>query len=294
MTERFTTRDLAAAAVMNLMWGLNIIAVKMGVDATAPFAAGAIRQAIVLAVCLPFLRVMPGKMRELIGLGLLSGGVFYIFVNWSLAVATNVSALAIAGQVGVPFALILGIAFLGERIRLAQLAGIALSFGGVALLVFDPRAGDDVVGIALTAAGSLIWAVSSLIQRRLRDVPVLTIYAWMGLVGLLMLAPLALLLEPDTVARLPALPLRDAGWLAFSAIGSTILGHGAMSWLLQRHPISTVTPLTLGAPVIGVVASSLFFATPLTPLMVIGGVIALAGVAIITIRTARAGEEVET
>lgn len=294
MTDRFTSRDFAAAAVMNVMWGLNIIAVKMGVDATAPFTAAAIRQAIVLAVCLPFLRVVPGKMRELIGLGLLSGGAFYIFVNWSLAVATNVSALAIAGQVGVPFALILGIVFLGERIKRARLGGIALSFAGVALLVFDPQAGDDILGIALTACGSFIWAASSLIQRRLRGVPVLTIYAWMGLAGFLMLAPLALLLEPETVARIPALPVGAVGWLAFSAIGSTILGHGAMSWLLQRHPISTVTPLTLGAPVIGVVASSLFFATPLTPLMVTGGVIALAGVAIITIRTARAGEEAVT
>src|SRR3546814_2285171 len=41
--------------------------------------------------------------------------------------------------------------------------------------------------------------------------------------------------------------------------------------LLQRHPISTVLPLTLGAPVIAVCASSYFFDTPMTPVMIAGG-----------------------
>lgn len=286
----FGPRDIFVAAMMNILWGLNIIAVKMGVDATGAFTAAVLRQAIVFIVCASALRIVPGRMRELIGLGVLSGGIFYIFVNWSLAVSENVSALAIAGQLGVPFSLILAVIFLGERIHIARLGGIALSFTGVVMLVFDPASARELPGIALTAAGSFIWATSSLIQRRLRGVPVLTIYAWMGLVGTLVLLPLALWQERDILNALPGLPLRDFGWIAFSAIGSTICGHGAMSWLLQRHPITSVVPLTLAAPVISVIVASLFFATPLTPIMIAGGSIALAGVAIVTIRTARAKE----
>lgn len=290
MKTRFTPRDFAVAAMMNLMWGLNIIAVKLAVDATGPFTAAMLRQAIVFAVCASMLRIVPGKMRELLLLGALSGGIFYMFVNASLAVSDNISALAIAGQVGVPFSLILAIVVLGERIRLARLAGIILAFLGVALLVFDPEAGRELPGIALTACGSFVWAVSSLIQRRLGGVPIRTIYAWMGLVGTLMLLPVAALFEGARLAALPSLPPGAFGWIAFSAIGSTLLGHGAMSWLLQRHAISTVVPLTLAAPVISVIVASLWFATPLTPLMIVGGTIALVGVAIVTIRTARATE----
>lgn len=290
MKARFTPRDFAVAAMMNLMWGLNIIAVKLAVDATGPFTAAMLRQAIVFAVCASMLRIVPGKMRELLLLGALSGGIFYMFVNASLAVSDNISALAIAGQVGVPFSLILAIVVLGERIRLARLAGIILAFLGVALLVFDPEAGRELPGIALTACGSFVWAVSSLIQRRLGGVPIRTIYAWMGLVGTLMLLPVAALFEGARLAALPSLPPGAFGWIAFSAIGSTLLGHGAMSWLLQRHAISTVVPLTLAAPVISVIVASLWFATPLTPLMIVGGMIALVGVAIVTIRTARATE----
>lgn len=283
---RLGARDLAVAAMMNLLWGFNIIAVKMAVAAIPPLTAALLRQAIVLAICLPWLRVVPGRMRALIALGVLTGGLFFMVINLSMTVATNVSALAIAGQLGVPFSMLLAVAVLGERIRAIRIAGVALSLAGVGLLVFDPAVADEMAGIALTALGSLIWAASSMIQRGLKGVGVLTIYAWIGLIGTLTLAPLALVLEPEGVMAIPHLPAASLGWVAFSAIGSTLLGHGSMSWLLQRHPVSQVTPLTLAAPVISVALAAAWFGTPLTPLMILGGAVALAGVAIVSIRSA--------
>jgi O-acetylserine/cysteine efflux transporter len=285
-----TARDLLTAGVMNLMWGLNLIAVKMGVDLLAPLTAAWMRQLMVLAICLPALKIVPGKMRELIGLGLLSGAAFYIVTNLSLAVADNVSALAIAGQLGVPFSLILAVAFLGERIHKARIAGIALAFSGVVLLAFDPAAAKEHLGLALTAVASLIWALCSLIQRQLIGVPVLTIYAWIGLVGSLALGPISWFWEPLAVAAIPGLPVSTFGWILFSALGSTVIGQGAMSVLLQRHPVSSIVPLTLAAPVIAVITSSLYFETKLTGLMIIGGVLVMIGIAIVTIRSAQARE----
>jgi O-acetylserine/cysteine efflux transporter len=286
----FTARDLTIAAVMNVMWGLNIIAVKMGVDLIAPMTAAWLRQTMVLIICLPALRLVPGKMRELMLLGVLSGALFYIFINFSLAVSDNVSALAIAGQLGAPFSLILAIIFLGERVQKYRIIGMTLSFAGVILLVFDPSAVDEEAGIALTAAASLVWAICSLIQRRLIGVPVLTIYAWIGLIGSLILLPIAWVVEPQSVRSIPMLPLSTFGWILFSALGSTVIGQGAMSLLLQRHPVSSVVPLTLLTPVISVIVAAYYFKTPLTPIMIVGGLIVMAGVAIVTIRTAKAKE----
>ena len=100
LSSGLTSRDIFTALAMNLMWGLNLIAVKMGVDLVSPLTAAWLRQAMVLVICLPALKIIPGRMRELLLLGLLSGAVFYIFINLSLAVADNVSALAIAGVQG--------------------------------------------------------------------------------------------------------------------------------------------------------------------------------------------------
>ncbi|MGH6615645.1 DMT family transporter [Sphingomonas sp.] len=286
----FGAHDLLVVLVMNILWGLNVIAVKMAVTAISPLTAGFLRQLIVLVVCGSALRIVPGKMRLLTVLGILSGGIFYIFINLSLAISDNVGALAIAGQLGVPFSLLLAILVFRERIRLPRIAGIALSFAGVLLLVFDPAAARELPGIALTAIGSFIWAICSLIQRYLIGVPVLTIYAWIGFWGSITLGTLAWFVEPAAMRAIPDLPLHTLGWIAFSALGSTVIGQGSMSWLLQRHPVSIVTPLTLAAPVVTVFAASWYFGTPLTVLMLSGGAIAMLGVAIVTIRTARAGD----
>lgn len=287
MTTGFTARDFLAAAAMNLAWGLNIIAVKFAVEAIDPMAAAWLRQAIVLVVCLPWLRIVPGQMRALFLLGGLTGCVFLLAINLSLSVATNVSALAIAGQLGVPFSMILAVVVLGERISYARSMGVVLAIGGVMLLAFDPGIAREGLGIALQAIASFVWAVSSLVQRKLHAVPVQTLYAWIGLCGTLGLGLIVPILEPQGIVRLIHAPWDALGWVAFSAIGSTLVGHGSMSWLLKHHPVSQVVPLTLPTPVISVIVASLVFGTPITLLMVVGGVLTLVGVAIVSVRSAR-------
>lgn len=285
--HRFGMRDFAVVIVMNVLWGLNIIAVKMAVTEIAPMTAGFLRQAIVFLVCATWLRAIPGRTATLVLLGTLSGGVFYLIINLSLAVSTNIGALAIAGQLGVPFSLLLAIVVFRERIHWPRMLGIGLSILGVILLVFDPAAAREGVGLALTALASLIWAITSLIQRRLVGVPVLTIYAWVGLMGSVVMAIVAGIAEPAAMRAIPDLPLHTIAWVAFSAIGSTVIGQGSMSWLLQRHSVSIVTPMTLAAPIISVFAAAYYFGNPLTLLMLAGGGLAMIGVAIVTIRTAR-------
>jgi O-acetylserine/cysteine efflux transporter len=287
---RFGSFDLIVVAVMNVMWGLNLIAIKNAVDLVGPLTTALLRQAIVMVVCLPALRLVPGKMRGLLGLGLLSGGAFYIFNNLAMAVATNVSALAIASQLGAPFTLILAIVYLKEEVRRFRIVGMALSFLGVAILVFDPGIAKEGLGIVLMACCGMIWAVCSMIQRHLVGVKIMTIYAWVGMIGTLILLPVALYFEPAQMRAIPAIPIANFGWILFSALGSTLVGQGSMSWLLQRHPVSSVVPLTLAAPVIAVISGALYFGTPVSPVMLLGGLIALTGVAIVTIRTARAEE----
>jgi O-acetylserine/cysteine efflux transporter len=283
-----SARDFFAAGVMNLCWGLNLIAVKMAVDLMAPMTAAWLRQVFVLIICLPALKVVPGKMRSLLALGTLSGGVFYIAVNFSMQVSDNVAALAIAGQLGAPFSLILAVVFLGERIARVRVAGMLLSFAGVVLLVFDPAAIDEKAGLALTAFASLVWAICSLILRGMKGVPILTIYAWVGLTGSTILLPIAWFTEPESMKHVHDLPLSSFGWLLFSALGSTVIGQGIMSSLLQRHDVSTIVPLTFGAPVIAVIASAWWFSRPLTGVTIVGGLIVMAGVVIVTVRTASA------
>ncbi len=290
ISSKFGPVDVLVVILMNLMWGLNTVALKNSVDLVGPLTSAFLRQVIVLVACLPMLRIVLGQMRNLVALGFLSGAVFYILNNLAFNVSDNVSALAIAGQLGAPFSLILAVLILKERIRWMRISGMLLSFVGVAILLFDPDIAREWEGIGLITLCSIIWAICALIQRKLVGVSVLTIYAWVGLIGAAFLLPVAVAFESENVKAIPDIRLATFGWLLFSGLGSTLVGQGAMSWLFQRHPVSTVVPLTLATPVVAVSAAAWYFGTFLTGPMVVGGLIALAGVGIVTIRTARAGE----
>jgi O-acetylserine/cysteine efflux transporter len=284
---RLGARDLALAAMVNIAWGLNIIAIKETVELVPVSLAGALRMGIVALVLLPWLRLVPGRMIELVGVGLVSGALFMIVINASLKMATNVSALAVTSQLGAPFSLILGIIFLREEVHWPRIAGCAMALAGVVVIGFDPAMFDEIPAILLSVFAALLWAFGTLVLRGLRGVPVLTIYAWIGLVATPTLLAVAWFTEPDTAGALRTVPLAALGWLAFSAIGSTVVGQGGMASLLQRHPVSLVVPLTLASPLIAVVASGFFYDIDVTVPMVIGGLMTLGGVAVITIRGAR-------
>lgn len=274
--------------LIDLVWAGNVVAVKMAVGEAQPITAVFLRYLIVLLVTLPWLRWLPGRMPVVLLTGITAGALFMGLGGLSFALADNVASLAIAGQLGVPFSLILGVLFLSERIRLPRMIGIALSFVGVLVLGFDPHIVDERIALLLTVAASLVWAVGNLLFRQLKGVPVPTIHAWLALVSLPVLAVASAVFEPGAIGRIQHLSPATWGWLAYSALGASLIGHGGMSWLFQRYPVSVVSPLTLPAPLLSVIMAVIVFGTPITPQMVIGGVLTIIGVAIITLRTAQA------
>ena len=68
---------------------------------------------------------------------------------------------------------------------------------------------------------------------------------------------------------------------------TTIIAHGGWYFLIQRYPISVLTPFGLLAPVFGVIFGVVLFSEPITIRFLIGGTITLVGVGIINMRTAK-------
>lgn len=280
-------RDIALIILVDCIWAFNLVAVKLAVMAVAPITAVMLRYVILLAVCLPWLRWLPGRMGTILLTGVVAGAVFMGLGGLSFALATNLAALAIAGQMGVPFSLLLAILIFRERIHWPRMAAIALSFAGVAIMSFDPDIFSEWLAVLLTLVAAVAWAAGNLLFRKLKGVPVLTIHAWLALISVPVLAVGSVVFEPGALATVPGLRWDTWGWLTYSAIGASLIGHGSMSWLFQRYPVSVVSPLTLPTPVLSVIVAVVVFGTPVSLQMVAGGILTLAGIAIITLRTAR-------
>lgn len=281
-------RHLAFIALIDIIWAFNIVAIKFALNEVPPLTAVFIRYAIVLGVCLPWLKWLPGRMTTILIAGVVGGALFFGIGAIGFSIADNVSALAVAGQLGVPFSLILAVLFLGERIHAPRLVGIGLAFIGVVILGFDPAIVHERLGLVLTVVASLLWAISSLLFRQLKGVPALTIHAWLALVSLPLLGTASLIFEPGHLAAVGDLRVATIGWLAYSAIGASVVGHAGMSWLLQRYPVSTLSPLTLPTPLLSVIIAVVVLGNPLTPQLIAGGLVTLVGIGIITVRTAQA------
>jgi O-acetylserine/cysteine efflux transporter len=73
----------------------------------------------------------------------------------------------------------------------------------------------------------------------------------------------------------------------FAVAGVSIFAHGNFYRLLKRYEVTLLSPLTLMTPVMGVILGAAFLNEPLTPNLVIGAIIGIAGVAIIGIRRNR-------
>ncbi len=278
---------IAFILLIDLLWAFNIIAIKESVLAMPPLLTVALRYAVVLLVCVPHVRLVPGRMQLVLATGLLTGAIQFGFGAYSYHVATNLSALAIAGQLGVPFSLILAILIDKERIAWRRTVGILLAFAGVLLLVFDPRIADERLALLLTAVAALCWAAGNLMFRRLAGISVLNLYGWQAIVSLPVLLLASAVAEPGGIAGLGSVPLSAFGWIVYSAIAASLIGHAGMSWLLQKYPVTMLTPLTLPTPLLAVIFATAVYGTPITPLMILGGVLTLVGVAIITLRTAQ-------
>ena len=271
--------------LIDVVWAFNAIALKYAVLNIAPLAMIVLRYAMVFVCCLPWLRPVPGQMRLLLGSGFIAGAMGMGLGAISYYVADNVSALAVAGQMGVPFTLLLAVLFLKERIRLWRMLAILLCFSGVAIVSFDPAIIDERLGIILTVGSALCWAVSSMFFRRLQGVPALTIHGWVAAVSIVPLIFASLIFEPGALAQIAQLPHSTWGWIGYQALISTLIGHVGFAWLLQRYPVSTVSPLTLPTPIISVLLASWIFDIRLTPVMIVGSTLLLVGVTIITLRT---------
>jgi O-acetylserine/cysteine efflux transporter len=272
---------------VNALWGLNFVAGKAGTSAFGPLLFITLRFAVVLCLLAPFIRWVPGQMRHIFAIGLCMGLGHYGFMFYGLHLAGSLSSVAITAQLTVPFATLLAIVFLGERIGFTRIAAIAASFAGVVLIGFEPVGPEHIVALCYTAIASAAMAVATILMRQLKNVAVFNLQVWIALSASLSMGCVAWIIETPDWAFLKSIPLFSYWSVVYSAIGATIVGHGLLYYLLQRYPINSVAPFITLSTLFAIAFGILLMGDTLTLKITIGGALTLLGVTIVAIRNAR-------
>lgn len=287
-----SVRELTVLVAMCVVWGFHFVVIKTAVDVVPPIFYAAMRMTLVAALFAPFLRWRRGFMRPVLLAAVCFGGLNYSLMFTGVSMATA-SAAAIALELYVPFATILSVVFLKEKVGWRRVAGIALAFAGVALIALGRDGGEagEVrmgLGVALVAGAALTEATGAILVKRASGFRPHELLAWFAAMGTAFLWPATFLIESGQSAAFAAADKTLlAGAVVFSAVGASIFGHTAYYWLLQRLPVSQVAPSALLTTVLAVAFSTALLGDPLTVRFLIGGLMALAGVGVILLRSAK-------
>jgi drug/metabolite transporter (DMT)-like permease len=168
----------------------------------------------------------------------------------------------------------------GDRPHPLTWLGVAFGLTGIAILV-RPTGGAGWLGPATVLTAALCWSTGSMISKRLAAPPDLFVSAayQMMIAGT---AQLVIGAATEGVHGLGA-ETPPRGWLALGylvLIGS-LVGYTAYYWLLAHAPISLVTTYTYVNPVVAVLLGWLVLGERLTLRTLVGGAVAVGGVAFV-------------
>ena len=265
------------------IWGFNFVAAKVGVGQMPPLLFSGLRFAVLFVVLIPFLKVAPGRMRDIFVIAMFNGALHFglMFIGVALTAA---SVMAVIVQLNVPFATILSIVFLGETVRWRRWFGIAMTFLGVIIVSFDPHVFDSLTGVLFGTAAAFSGAVAAIFMRKLTNVGVFQLQSWTAATTAPLLLLASLIFETGQLHAIETASALGWGALLFTAFGASLVGHNGYYYLLQRYEVSLIAPLSLLSPILGVVFGIAILGEPMTTRIVLGSTVAFLGVGILAIR----------
>ena len=277
-------RALLIMAFCNIAWALNVVVSKLAITdfSAPPLFYALVRSIIVAAVLIPLLRPLPAKLWQVLVIGLaISGGSFaLLFMGLETA---SPSAAGVVSLSGAPMTVLFAILFLGEKVRWRRGLGIGLAFGGVLFAMAGENQMQTSTGLLLVFLSAMVGALGTVFVKRL-DLSSIRLQGWAAVASVAVLLPLSLTLESGQFAALAASPWELEACLVFASLVVSIGAHTAYFRLLGEYDANLVVPLTLFTPILTIVFGAWLTGDAIGERLVIGGAIALAGVAIIVLR----------
>ncbi len=288
--------DIFLALLVQVLWGLNFVAVKTGLADFPPILLVTLRFGLVALLVVPFLRIPLNALRDVILLSFTLGTLHFALLFIGMAdISAGTTGILI--QLGVPFSALLGVILYREKLGPWRIGGLAVAFSGAALLAGGP----DVPALApalLLIISAFAWAVSNLLAKKTSTVNPVALSGWMSLFAFPQTALWSWLTEEGQMQAIASAGYQTWIALLYTAVASSIIAYGLWYWLLRRHPVSHVVPFSLLNPVVGMTVGVLLLGEDVTAWKVGGALLTLTGVGTILWRQAlhanRKAEEIRT
>ena len=278
---------LAAVVVTVLAWASAFLAIRAVGASYAPaalalgrLAVGALALGAALLVRRRWVRPTPREWALLAVCGTSWFAVYNVALN-AAEQRLDAGTAAMLVNVGPVLIALLAAAVLREGLPGRLLAGAGVAFAGAVLIgagtAADGTRGTDPAGALLCLLAAATWAVGVVAQKPvLRRLPALQVTALACAVGALVCLPAAGRLADD----LAAAPAAATAGLVYLGLVPTAVAFGTWAYALSRTDAGRLGVTTYAVPPLTVLAAWPLLGEAPPALALLGGALALGGVAL--------------
>lgn len=277
-------KHLFLALIVAAIWGFNFVAIKIALVSFPPLFLVVLRFAFA-ALLIAILPRPPVPWRQLVLVSVLLFLGQYALLFPAMAYGMPPGLASIVIQIQAFFTILIAALFLRERPTARQLLGAFTA--GVGLLIIGVNLGVDVtvLGLGLSIASAVSWAFGNVLLRRVGQVDMLPLIAWLSLIPPLPLLGISLIMEGPTalITAIHSVTWLTSGAVLYIAFISTVVGFAIWGHLLKMYPAGTVAPFALLVPIFGAGSSALVLGERFGAVRLIGMALIMAGLAIIAL-----------
>ena len=275
--------DTLSAISVAIIWGMGFVIAKAAMEHFSPILLMALRFTLTALCMIWFFRPDPKLFNKLFWIAFVSAAIQYSLTFTGVS-GIDASTAALLIQLEVPFAILLAAVVLGDKLTIRQGVGVSLAFCGAILIVGEPKLANNMRYVLMVIGGGFAWSLGQIMIKMMGVSGGFSLISSVAVFAAPQLFIASYLLEDNQIDQI--ITASPAAWAAVVYLGMVMTALGYAMWyrLLGLYDVNMVMPFLLLLPVASVVGGYLFLDEILTTKIAIGGLLALAGVAIITVR----------
>jgi O-acetylserine/cysteine efflux transporter len=239
--------------------------VHIAVETISPFLLCSLRFFFASIPLIFFIKRPAVPFKTVLLYGLLTFALQYALFFWGMSLGTPAGLASLLYQTNVFFNIFLAACFFKERLSPWQILGIVVAFSGIGFIGLHLDGKLAGWGFLLIISGALVWAFGNIVSKKIGKANMLSLVVWGNFISW---PPLFLLTYFTEGPKAILFAWQHASLASILAVGyivyiSTLLAFCIWGWLLNRYPVSVVSPFSLLIPIFAMLAAFMILGEPL-------------------------------
>lgn len=274
------------------MWGLHFVVIRIGALEIPPLFLLSIRFGLCALIFLPLAKRLSLVQYKKLALYVLPFQVIHMATLFLGLAEVDAGLASLIIQVEFPFLILIGLIFYNERFGPITALGLLITLIGGAILVYTPGENANItpMGVTYLVISALGWAIGSARLKYIQEMNFPTMVGNAFGMAFPVILILTLTLESNHIEALKSADHVTLGAVLFFQVIIISACHYGWMVLIGRNPVYKLTAMNILAPIFAVIFAVLILGEVQSLTTLLGGALALIGIAIVTFRKAKKTE----